>query len=59
MKTQTRESDCPSVWFMILERAKHAHNFELAAEAQRKLEALGVRVEYLERPTTQDVSNAG
>ena len=48
MKPKPRESDCPSVWFMILERAKESHNFERAAEAQKRLKELGVRVEYIE-----------
>ncbi|MBN2019294.1 MAG: hypothetical protein JW749_03615 [Sedimentisphaerales bacterium] len=36
----------PVAWFLMLERAKQLHNFELAAKALRELERLGVIVKY-------------
>lgn len=36
----------PVYWFVILQRAVEDHNFTAAAEAQRELEKLGVRVQY-------------
>ena len=41
-----KNEDCASVWFAILERAKFQHDFRRAAEAQRKLEELGVKVKF-------------
>lgn len=48
--------DCPTAWFSLLEKAKETHNFERAAEAERQLARLGVRVKYT-RPA-KAVANA-
>ena len=44
--TGCRPEDSPVAWFAVLERARETNNFERAAEAQRQLERLGVRVAY-------------
>jgi len=36
----------PSYWFCLLEMARHRNDFAAAAEAQRELDALGVKVRY-------------
>jgi hypothetical protein len=41
--------DEPTYWFAILEIAREKGQFEQAAEAQRQLERLGVKVSY-QRP---------
>ena len=51
-----KNGDCATVWFAILERAKHLHNFKRAAEAQRKLEELGVKVKFTKRPDQQEAT---
>ena len=38
--------DCPTAWFVTLERARRAQDFALAAKAERELQRLGVRVKY-------------
>jgi hypothetical protein len=43
--------DSPAAWFVVLERAKRTNDFQLAAQAQRELERLGVRVTYTPTPT--------
>lgn len=40
------ETDCASVWFARLERAKNLNDFERAAEAVRELQRLGVSVTF-------------
>ncbi len=40
------ETDCASVWFARLERAKNLNDFERAAEAVRELRRLGVVVQF-------------
>lgn len=39
----------PVYWFVILQQAVDSHDFGAAAQAQRELEKLGVRVRY-DRP---------
>ena len=48
MKKQNEppETDCASVWFARLERAKNLNDFERAAEAVRELRRLGVDVKF-------------
>jgi len=41
-----RPEDSPAAWFVVLERARQTHDFELAATAQRELERLGVKVSF-------------
>ncbi len=41
-----RPEDCPAAWFVMLERARRNNDFELAAQARRELERLGVKVTY-------------
>jgi len=36
--------ESPTYWFAVFESALRANNFDLAAEAKRHLEQLGVRV---------------
>jgi hypothetical protein len=38
--------DCPTAWFVTLERARRTQDFELAARAERELQRLGVKVRY-------------
>jgi hypothetical protein len=38
--------DSPVAWFLVLERARIERDFVRAAEAQRQLERLGVKVRY-------------
>ena len=38
--------DSPTAWFVVLERARETHDFARAAEAQKQLERLGVKVTY-------------
>ena len=42
--------DWPTYWFAALERAVEASDFQAAAEAQRQLERLGVKVQFVSRP---------
>jgi len=42
-------ADSPIVWFALLERGRLAHDFALAARAERELQRLGVKVKY-QRP---------
>lgn len=61
MQTQSQgksDSDCASVWFMRLERAKNLNDFEAAAEAVRELRNLGVHVKF-RRPRGKESANAG
>lgn len=44
--TDPEVRDSPIYWFFLLTTAKDKHLFEQAAEAQRQLERLGVRVRY-------------
>lgn len=39
-------TDSPVAWFAVLERARRIEDFEMAAQALRELERLGVRVKY-------------
>ena len=48
-KTSHRPEDSPTAWFCELERARQRQDLQRAAEAQRQLERLGVRVRY-QRP---------
>ena len=41
--------DAPTYWFVVLEIARERGHFERAAEAQRQLRRLGVRVSYERR----------
>ena len=41
--------ECRVAWFFELERARDRADFRRAAEAQQRLEALGVRVRYTRR----------
>jgi hypothetical protein len=41
--------DQPTYWFALLEIARDVGDFEQAAEAQRQLKRLGVRVHYERR----------
>lgn len=41
-----RPEDCPAAWFVVLERARRTNDFDLAAQARRELERLGVKVTY-------------
>jgi len=43
-------NDSPAAWFVVLERAKRTNDFDLAAQAQRELERLGVKVTYATTP---------
>ena len=46
-RPETRDHrDQPTYWFAVLEIAREQDNYELAAEAQRQLGRLGVRVVY-------------
>lgn len=46
-KTVTRPAgESPAAWFVELERARIDRDFARAAEAQRQLERLGVKVRY-------------
>jgi len=40
-------SECATVWFAVLERAKNRHDFHLAARAERELKRLGVDVRFI------------
>ncbi len=40
-------TEIPAAWFVELERARATNDFARAANAQRQLERLGVRVRYL------------
>jgi len=44
-----RAEDSPTAWFVALETARRANDFEGAAAAVRELERLGVRVRYAPR----------
>jgi len=46
----------PAAWFAVLESARHAGDFELAAKAHKKLRELGVEVRY-RRPKREEVSD--
>jgi hypothetical protein len=52
MPTNTDHRDTTTYWFVVLEIAREQGNFERAAEAQRQLRRLGVRVSY-ERSRTE------
>ena len=39
-------TECPTAWFAVLERARADNDFQRAAEAQKQLERLGVKVKY-------------
>lgn len=39
-------ADSPVAWFVVLERARHDRDFELAAKAKQELIRLGVSVKY-------------
>lgn len=57
-----RPEDSPTAWFVVLERARQADDFEAAARARRELERLGVRVTYPRRgrrPARRAVPNGG
>ncbi|MFH0983756.1 MAG: hypothetical protein V2A79_19750 [Planctomycetota bacterium] len=38
--------DSPTAWFAVLERARRDNDFRRAAEAERELRRLGVRVRF-------------
>ncbi len=40
------ERDDPAVWLLLLERGRQTGDFQLAAQAKRELERLGVFVTY-------------
>lgn len=40
-------ADCPTVWFAVLERALRSRDIELAEDAERNLNRLGVTVLFL------------
>lgn len=48
--------ETPVYWFVVLERARADSDFQLAADAQRQLNRLGVRVSYV-RPK-REAANA-
>jgi len=48
--------DYPVAWFVVLEQARRANDFATAANAQRELERLGVRVKYL--PKRKEATHA-
>lgn len=54
------ELDLPIYWFAVLDRAVAAGDHQAAAEAQRQLARLGVRVSYgVKRPeTTEETAHA-
>jgi hypothetical protein len=54
--TLPQRTDWPLYWFARLEKAVEQGDHEAAAEAQRELARLGVRVAYGRRPAgTQEV----
>ena len=53
-----RPEDEPVAWFAVLERARIEGDFARAAEAQRQLERLGVRVNYRRRKPSEGAANA-
>ena len=44
--SRDKYADSPVAWFVVLERARHDRNFELAAKARQELDRLGVTVKY-------------
>jgi len=48
-----RPENSPVAWFVVLERARQTNDFELAAQARRELERLGVKVAYKPTHTKQ------
>ena len=49
--SQTTPTDWPIYWFAVLEKAVEKGDHQIAAQAQRELARLGVRVSYGRRPT--------
>lgn len=49
-----RPEDSPTAWFAVLERARFADDYALAAKAQRELERLGVRVRFVKPRAGQE-----
>lgn len=45
-ETQSDHRESPTYWFAVLEIAREQSDYESAAEAQRQLSRLGVRVAY-------------
>ena len=48
-RTTDDAENCPTAWFCALERAREIGDFARAAEAQRQLKRLGVRVRFTRR----------
>ena len=45
-KTKADAIDSPTAWFAVLEAARLRNDFERAAEANRQLRRLGVKVQF-------------
>ncbi len=43
---ETRTTDDPLAWLLLLERGRQSGDFELAARARRELARLGITVTY-------------
>jgi hypothetical protein len=56
--TQVSSKDWPLFWFARLEKAVEEGDHQAAAEAQRQLDRLGVKVNY-GRPFHEEVAHAG
>lgn len=57
MGKQKQETDSPTVWFAVLERARLTNDFDLAARAQSELKRLGVVVRYSRRMRAYGTGN--
>jgi hypothetical protein len=55
--TDRQPTDWPVYWFVKLDEAVETGDFQAAAEAQRELARLGVRVSY-RRPERREVVGA-
>jgi hypothetical protein len=53
---QRDHRDEPTYWFAVLEIARQLGDFDQAAEANRQLQRLGVRVTYKRRLTPRRVA---
>lgn len=54
----TIDNDDPLVWMLLLERGRRTGDFELAAQAKRELDRLGIKVTY-HRPKQRKVNEKG